>query len=229
MSTLAPPRPKAAVAYTECDGLPMADTTKQFRWIVTIQGGVDAVFREDANVFVAGNLFWYPVEGASDISVAPDIFVVFGRPKDDRGSYLQWLEHNIAPQVVFEVHSPGNRAGQLLHKFKFYERYGVEEYYLYDPENGDLSGWIRENGELKEIPQMTGWTSPRLKVRFEMVDGKLRLYGPEGRFATYVELVEQREQERGAREQAEQQARSAQQRAERLAAQLKALGVEPEA
>jgi hypothetical protein len=69
---------------------------------------------------------------------------------------------------------------------------------------------------------MNGWISPRLKVRFEMVDGELRLYGPDGgRFATYVELVEQRERERQAREQA-------QQRAERLAAQLKALGVEPE-
>jgi hypothetical protein len=118
--------------------------------------------------------------------------------------------------VTFEVLSPGNRAGELVSKFKFYERHGVEEYYVWDPDNGVLCGWRRDNGELKEIAEMNGWLSPRLKVRFELVQGELRLYGPDGRrFATYVQVVEQREQ--------------AQERAERLAAQLKALGIEPEA
>ncbi len=214
MSTVATPLTKHLVVYPESDGLPMADNTKQFRWIVTIQGGLDALFRDDPNVFVAGNLLWYPMEGDNTIRLAPDIFTVFGRPKGDRGSYLQWLEDNIAPQVVFEVVSPGNRAGKLIVKFKFFERFGVEEYYLYDPENGDLNGWIRSGQELKEIPQMNGWVSPRLKVRFALADGELQLFGPDGKkFATYVELVDQREK--------------AQQRADRLVAQLKALGVEP--
>lgn len=207
--------PRKAIVYPESDGLPMADNTVQFRWIVTIQGGLDAVFREDPQVFVAGNLLWYPVEGDPTERTAPDIFVAFGRPKGDRGSYLQWREGNIAPQVAFEIVSPGNRAGILTRKFQFYERYGVEEYYLYDPD-GDLSGWIRTAGQLQPIPDMHGWISPRLGVRFELVDGQLRLYGPDGkRLLTYVELLEQREKE--------------QQRAERLAAQLRALGVEPDA
>src|SRR5438128_6389671 len=110
MSILAPARAKTTVVYPESDGLPMSDNTKQFRWIVTIQGGLDAVFRADPNIFVAGNLLWYPIEGDNTNRVAPDIFVVFGRPKEDRGSYLQWVENNIPPQVVFEVVSPGNRA-----------------------------------------------------------------------------------------------------------------------
>lgn len=214
---------KPKITYPESDGLPMADNTKQFRWIVTIQGGLDAVFLHDPNVFVAGNLFWYPVEGDNLLRVAPDVFVVFGRPKGDRGSYLQWLENNIAPQVAFEILSPGNRAGNLLHKFKFFERHGVQEYYVYDPDGGELSGWLRKGGELQEIPEMHGWTSPLLKVRFELVDGDLRLYGPDGRrFATYVELVEQRDKERIEKE-------KAQQRAETLAAQLQALGIQPKA
>lgn len=215
MSAITAPLAKPVV-YPESDGRPMADNTRQFRWIVTIEGGLEAVFRDDTNVFVAGNLFWYPVEGNNQICMAPDVFVVFGRPKGDRGSYLQWLEDNIAPQVVFEIYSPGNRAGKLLSKFKFFEKYGVEEYYLYDPDDGALSGWIRENGELREIAAMKGWTSPRLRVRFDVIDDELCLYGPDGKkFATYVELMEQREK--------------AQQRADRLAAQLRALGVEPEA
>jgi len=194
------------VVYPESDGLPMADNTKQFRWIVTVQGGLDAIYRDDPNVFVAGNLFWYPVEGDNTIRVAPDIFVVFGRPKGDRGSYLQWLEDNIAPQVAFEILSPENRAGKLVEKFKFYEHYGVEEYYVFGAE---LAGWTRAKEELIRIPEMHGWVSARLHVRFELVDDDLRLYAPDGKkFATYVELAE---------------------RADKLAAQLKALGIEPEA
>lgn len=228
-----PPRPK--IVYPDSDGQPMAENTLQFQWIVTIQGGLDAAFRDDQNVFVGGDLLWYPVEGEPTIRMAPDILVAFGRPKGYRGSYRQWEENHVAPQVVFEILSPGNRTGAMTRKFQFYERYGVEEYYLYDPENGDLDGWLRQDGCLREIASMQGWVSPRLKVRFEVIDKELILYGPDGRkFATYLELVAQRDQAERQIEQAERQAEQAgrqaaeqAERAERLAAQLRALGIEP--
>ena len=221
MSTITQLSTGREVVYPESDGQPMAENTVQFRWIVTIQGGLDALFRDDPNVFVAGDLLWYPVEGDNTIRAAPDTMVAIGRPKGDRGSYLQWLENDIAPQVVFEVLSPGNRFREMLEKFRFYERYGVEEYYTFDPERGDLAGWIRSGNELREIPNMIGWVSPRLKVRFDMVRDELKIHGPDGRpFATYLELVEQREHEREEKERERQ-------RADRLAAQLRALGVEP--
>ena len=37
---------------------PIADNTLPFRWIVTIQGGLDAWFRHDPNVFVAEDPLW---------------------------------------------------------------------------------------------------------------------------------------------------------------------------
>jgi len=211
------------IVYPESDGQPMADNTKQFRWIVTIEGGIDALFKDNPNVFVAGDLLWYPVEGQPTIRMAPDAMVVFGRPKGDRGSYQQWREAGIAPQVVFEVLSPGNRVAEMIKKFQFYDRYRVEEYYIYDPDRGELSGWARAaDGDLIEIDAMSGWVSPRMGVRFDLNDGELELYYPDGRkFASYIELVEQAEQAR-------QQAEQALDRAERLAAQLRALGVEPE-
>jgi hypothetical protein len=76
---------KPDVEYPDSDGQPMSDNTLQFRWIVTIQGGLDALFRHDPNVFVAGDLLWYPVEGHREIRVAPDALVAFGRPKGYRG------------------------------------------------------------------------------------------------------------------------------------------------
>jgi Uma2 family endonuclease len=209
------------IVYPDSDGQPMADNTLQFRWIVTIQGGLDNLFRDNPEVFVAGDLIWYPVQGRPDINLAPDAMVVFGRPKGERGSYRQWEEGNVAPQVVFEVLSPNNRPPELIRKYLFYKHYGVEEYYLYNPDNPDLSGWRRSQEGFEEIANLDGWVSPRLGIRFDLASGELQIFRPDGeRFATYLELAAQRDQERQEKEQA-------QQKIDRLAAQLRALGVEP--
>src|SRR5439155_187166 len=83
------------------------------------------------------------VEGNNTLRIAPDVMVAFGRPKGYRGSYRQWQEGGVAPQVVFEVLSPGNTIPELLRKLHFYERHGVEECYYLDPEKGDATGWRR--------------------------------------------------------------------------------------
>ena len=208
--------------YPESDGQPMADNTLQFQWIDTITGGLQAFFRDAPDVFVAGDLLWYPVEGQPEICTAPDTLVVFGRPKGHRGSYAQFLEGGIAPQVTFEVLSPANTRQRMAEKRAFYERHGVEEYYEYDPDRGRLRGWLRHGATLDEIPQMQGWVSPRLGVRFFLEDGELGLYRPDGqRFQSYVELEAGREQER-------QRAEQERQRADRLTARLRAAGIDPD-
>lgn len=201
------PDPLAELVYPDSDGQPMADNTRQFRYIVMIQGGIAALFAHDPNVFVAGDLLWYPVEGDNTIRAAPDVMVVFGRPPGDRGSYRQWQEGGLAPQVVFEVLSPGNTLAEMVRKFQFYDRYGVEEYYIYDPDRGELDGSIRRNGRLESVQRMEGWISPRLSVRFTLLGTDLVLYRPDGRrFETFLEL---------------------EQRAERLAERLRAMGIDP--
>jgi Uma2 family endonuclease len=162
--------------------------------------------------------------------------VVFGRPKGYRGSYKQWLEDNIPPQVVFEIWSPGNRISKMAKKIEFYERYGVEEYYLYEPDVVDLTGWQLCNSRLEVIDQMAGWVSPKLAVRFELSEEELQIYRPDGqRFLTYLELDQQRQQEKQRAEQAEARAEQERQRAEQAQAQLEALrallkerGINPE-
>ena len=209
------------IIYPESDGQPMADNTKQFRYIVTIQGGLAALFAEDPNVFVAGDLLWYPVEGKNTLRVAPDVMVAFGRPKGDRGAYLQWREGSIAPQVVFEILSPGNTGLEMSRKLQFYDRYGVEEYYLYDPDHGEMAGWRRGANGLEEVEPMAGWVSPRLGVRFALAGDDLVLERPDGRrFETFVELAQRADAER-------ERADAERERAERLAERLRALGVDP--
>ncbi len=185
------------IIYPDSDGQPMADNTQQFRWIVLIKENLECLFAQNAEVFVAGDLLWYPVEGRPDIRVAPDVFVVFGRPKGDRGFYRQWLEENIAPQVVFEILSPGNTFKEMTQKLQFYERYGVEEYYIYDPERNHLTGLQRQEGNLTFLENVSDWTSPRLGIRFVLAADTLVIYYPDGqRFLTTVELAQRAEQEK---------------------------------
>jgi len=251
VSTLAPVRESEEIIYPDSDGQPMADNTLQFEWIVTVQGNLDALFRDNPDVFVGGDLLWYPVEGQPGVRVAPDVLVAFGRPKGYRGSYQQWKEGGVAPQVVWEILSPGNRPIEMLRKSYFYREHGVEEFYVYDPELGECYGYVRSGEEWREIATFHGWVSPRLGVRFEIDEEGLHLFRPDGTpFAPFTEVIRQRDEERAAREReteraererqraeqererAEQERERAEQereRADRLLAQLRALGAEPEA
>jgi Uma2 family endonuclease len=177
-----------AIEYPESDGQPMAENTRQFEWIVTIKENLDSLL---PHAFVAGDLFWYPVEGQLAIRLAPDVLVALGRPKGHRGSYRQWEEDHVAPQVVFEVLSPGNRVIEMLRKERFYARYGVQEYYIYDPDANELVGWCAREGQWQPLEEVHGWTSPLLGIRFVLTAETLEIYRPDGsRFETFAELLQ---------------------------------------
>ena len=219
-------QPKTAtqqeIIYPDSDGQPMADNTVQFGWIMMLYHNLAWLFAENSEVFVAGDLLWYPVEGDHKTRQAPDVMVVFGVEKGDRGSYQQWKEKGIAPQVVFEIRSPGNRQKEMDRKLLFYDRYGVEEYYLYDPDRNDLSGWLRTQAGLDVIETVEDWVSPRLEIRFECSEDTLQLYRPDGqRFLTPIE-VEQRLQQLTTELEQERQ------RAQRLEMLLREAGIDPD-
>lgn len=230
------PQTTSEIIYPDSDGQPMADNTKQFRWIVTIKENLEILFATFADVFIAGDLLWYPVEGDNKIRKAPDILAVFGRPKGDRGSYKQWQEDNIPPQVVFEILSPGNTSTEMLRKLFFYQNYGVEEYYIYDPNTLEFTGSQRVGDRLEEIPEINGWVSPRLGIRFQMTPETLEIYRPDDRkFLTSVELDQLREQEQQEKELAQQQLeeertlrQQEQQRYQALIELLREKGIDPQ-
>ena len=242
---------QSELIYPESDGKPMADNTKQFEWIVLIKKNLDLLFQQHPNIFVAGDLLWYPVEGRTNICVAPDAMVVFGRPKGDplgingaaRGSYVQHREGDIPPHVVFEILSPNNTRREMEQKLLFYDRYGVEEYYLYDPDTNQLRGWLRGDVFLDEIDDFSSYVSPRLGIWFEVTPNPMEIYDPHGKkFLSYDELDQQLQQERlradqersradQERSRADQErlrADQVQQRADELAERLRQMGVDPD-
>ncbi|MGB0563768.1 MAG: Uma2 family endonuclease [Spirulinaceae cyanobacterium] len=171
--------------YPDSDGKPMAENTEQYQWITRLVTNLKHLLREQT-AFVAGDLLWYPVQvesGETPPSQAPDAMVALGRLPGKRGSYRQWEEAGIAPQVVFEILSPSNTTGEMFAKQMFYTEHGVLEMYFYDPESYEFWGLVRERAADAPEPVMRlnlPWISPLLGIRFEMFEDGLEICYPDG-------------------------------------------------
>ncbi|MCT7960511.1 Uma2 family endonuclease [Laspinema sp. D1] len=207
------------ILYPDSDGKPMAENTLQYRWIVRLVTNLKQLLKDQV-AFVAGDLLWYPVqvERPPAPCQAPDAMVALGRPDGDRGSYKQWEEDNIAPQVVFEILSPSNTISEMTAKQNFYAQYGVLEMFFYDPQSHNFWGLHRATAQDSLIfinPDDLPWTSPILNIRFELSADGLAVYHPDGElFKEPGELFDERDQ-------------AAQER-DRAFAKLRELGIDPE-
>jgi Uma2 family endonuclease len=214
--------------YPDSDGLPIADNTKQYRWMVTFKEGLEDLFRDDPHVFIAADLFWYPVRGERQTRTAPDVLVAFGRPKGERRSYKQWEEGGDPPQVVFEVLSPHNTVAEMAGKLRFYERFGVEEYYVFDPDDHTLEIHLRAGDRLEPVPEskVDGWVSPRMRIQFDLSGEELEVIRPDGRHFQHVQDVFR---DRDAAVRARDKAERGRQRAERRLDQAERLRLQEQA
>ncbi|MCB9745944.1 MAG: Uma2 family endonuclease [Alphaproteobacteria bacterium] len=233
-----------AVHYPCSDGEPMADNTKQYEWIVTIRENLDTLL---PGAFVGADNFWYPIEGDNRTRRAPDVYVALGRPKGHRSAYLQWKEDGVAPQVVFEIWSPRNTFAEHVQKLRWDERFGVQEYYTWDPDRLDLSAWHRDaEGRLEPVAIVDGLRSALLGITFHILpDGDLEIHYPDGgRFLTWAEhyhkcqsMADEAQAKAEARvaqaqakaDEAQAKAEAAEAHAAALAEKLRALGLDPDA
>ncbi len=78
-----------------------------------------------------------------DTLVEPDITVVCDRSKLDQYGCKG------APDMVVEVLSPSTRRHDRLVKLGLYQRAGVREYWIVDPENKSVQVFLQDNGFLR--------------------------------------------------------------------------------
>jgi Uma2 family endonuclease len=128
----------AAVEYPSSDGKPMAENDAQALTMIYARNALAAWFARSEDVYVSGDLLIYYEEGNPRVSIAPDVFVVYGVAKRRRMTYLLW-EEGKAPDFVLEVASPNTWREDEGAKRQVYERLGVTEYCQYDP-TGELLG-----------------------------------------------------------------------------------------
>ncbi|HYO14751.1 MAG TPA: Uma2 family endonuclease, partial [Thermoanaerobaculia bacterium] len=147
------------VHYPDSDGLPMADNDRQRKAMTNLIHALETRYAGDLDVYVSGNIFIYYVEGNPGARVAPDVFLVFGVGKEDRRSYRIWEEGRV-PVLAFEIASQEGWQELLDSKKDLYQRLGVEEYIVFDPDGEFIQprvqGFRLENGRYHPIPLEPG-------------------------------------------------------------------------
>jgi hypothetical protein len=102
----------------------------------------------------------------------------------------------------------------MTKKLYFYQQYGVQEYYIFNPDNLDLHGLLRKEDQFIVIEEMNEWISPLLGIKFKLTEDNLEIYRPDGRkFLTSVEM--------------EQRAEKAESRMKILEEKLREMGINP--
>ena len=79
-------------------------------------------------------------DGSDDTVVQPDIVVICDESKISRKSC------DGAPDMVVEILSPSTSRRDMTEKLRLYERFGVREYWIVDPERKIVQSYILENG-----------------------------------------------------------------------------------
>ena len=143
------------IYYPESDGKPMGETDVHIDAVIYLREALRDYFRDDQQVYAAGNMLLYYEEGNPAACVAPDAFVVQGVAKRERRTYRLW-EEGQPPSVVFEVTSRGTRLEDLGTKRAVYAMLGVREYFVYDPLGEylrpPLQGYQLQEGEYQRMP-----------------------------------------------------------------------------
>ncbi|WP_026098836.1 Uma2 family endonuclease [Kamptonema formosum] len=216
------------IEYPDEDGLPMAESDFQRDDLMNAVKGLGIYFQNRPDVYVSGNLFIYYEEGNPASVVSPDVFVVFGVEKRKRRSYKTWDEGGKAPEFVLEITSMSTRTQDQGAKKGIYAFLGVREYFQYDPTgdylNPQLQGLRLVEGNYFPIARTVlpdgtvSLASEVLELDLRLLpDGNLRFFNPRtGEFLL-------------THEEAEQARREAEERAQRLAAKLRELGIDPDA
>jgi Uma2 family endonuclease len=171
------------VYYPESDGKPMGETDVHIDALIYLREALRDYFRDDPQMYIAGNMLLYYEEGNPAACVAPDVFVVQGVAKGERRTYRLW-EESQPPIVVFEITSRGSRLEDLGTKRVVYAMLGVQEYFLYDPLGEylrpSLQGYRLQEGEYQRVPSESEGrlTSQALGLELRLEEGRLRLVNP---------------------------------------------------
>lgn len=99
-------------------------------------------------------------------AVQPDIVVVLKENKhiiDDNGHI-----HG-CPDLLIEILSPGNKEFDLVRKKGLYERFGIKEYWVVDPDTKACTGYGLKNNRFMTLGEFSGTIpSPLLELNIHL-------------------------------------------------------------
>lgn len=187
-------------------------------------------WRDRDDYFASGNLtVYYSLDQVKTRDFrGPDFFVVRGVDPRPRRSWTVWEEGGRAPDVIVEVISETTEQNDRGPKKEIYERIlRVPEYFIFDPVTEALDGFRLDGGRYRAIDADPDGrlASEQLELSLGVHGEQLRFFTPEGHLVRRGS--EAALEERARAEEAYARAEEEHARAERLAAALRAAGIDP--
>lgn len=171
--------------YPTGDSRPVGETPLHRDNLLTGVKVLERYFAGDPLVYVSGNMFVYYQRGNRRKHVSPDVFAVFGVPRDKRrDAYFVWEEDGHMPDVVIELTSASTKEEDLDDKMYLYKtELRVREYFLFDPRgeylDPSLQGYRLKGGDYLPIEMVDGrLPSEVLGLQLERGGENLRFYDP---------------------------------------------------
>ena len=175
----------AGVEYPTSDGRPVAETPLHYRRLADAAHALTMRFESRPGAYVGVNMLVYDERGNPKRHLSPDVFVAFDTPDRERETYKLWEDPS--PAFVLEVTSKTTRREDQRKKSR-YARWGVAEYFLYDPRGEyvepalrgfDLSGLGYRAMKREILPNGNlGFQSKTLGLGLWLDGSVLRFYDP---------------------------------------------------
>jgi len=203
---------------------PPLESELHLRQIILLLSCLEWLWRDRNDFYAAGNLIIYYSQKKlkSEDFRGPDFFVVLDTERKTRKSWVVWAEDGKYPNVIVEILSDSTAKTDMDLKKKLYQdTFRTPDYFWFDPYTLEFAGFHLLDGKYQSLEpnnQEHLW-SQQLGLYLGVYQGLLRFFTPKGELVPTPE--EEADSERQQREIAEE-------RAERLAAKLRELNIDPD-
>jgi hypothetical protein len=161
----------------------MAETETHRKQMNYTISNLDDLTVNHPRVYVGGNMLMYynPKSGWDHVSA--DVFVTFDVPRGVRDKWETWNENGRFADVVLEITSESTYQEDLGKKRLLYAQLGVQELYLYDPQQRVqpfFRGFRLIGGNLVELPPPVNgdYFSPLLGTELRVIGQWLLVIDP---------------------------------------------------
>ncbi len=189
---------------------PPLETDLHLRQMMLLIKCLDWWWRKRNDFFASGNvtIYYSKRQCKSENFPGPDFFLVLGAERKPRKSWIVWEEDGKYPHVIVEILSETTAAKDRgLKKQIYQDTFRTPDYFWFDPYTLEFAGFCLVNGQYQPLepnPQGHLW-SQQMGLYLGVHEEKLRFFTPEGQLVPTPEEV-----------------------AERLAAKLRELDVDPD-
>ncbi|KAB8317667.1 Uma2 family endonuclease [Tolypothrix campylonemoides VB511288] len=203
---------------------PPLETELHLRQIILLFKCLEWLWRDRTDFYAAGNLtIYYSLsKRKSEDFRGPDFFVVLDTERKTRKSWVVWEEEGKYPNFILEILSESTANTDKELKKKLYQNtFRTPDYFWFDPYTLEFAGFHLVDGKYEPLEandQRHLW-SQQLDLYLGIHEGLLRFFTPSGQLVPTPE--EEAESER-------QQKELAVSKAERLAAKLRELNIDPD-